>query len=194
MPDTDANTPLEQAELDAAKRLGAFRDHPVARLLGPVSKAADQPPMLGLAAAALVVGLFGGLPRVERAGAQALASVALATAVKHLIKHTVTRSRPHKLIDEGEYRRETGASGDKGEQSFPSGHTADAVAAARAVARVYPGLAIPVGGFAVLAGAAQPLRAAHYLSDVAAGATIGWAAEHCVEQARRWFASRFAPG
>jgi len=189
----DADTPLEHAELNLARRLEGLRDHPLAKALGPVSELADQPPMVGLSAAALLAGLVLGRPRLARLGVQALASVLLATGAKHVIKHTVTRSRPHKLLDEHEYKRGTGGSEQKGEQSFPSGHTADAVAAACAIARVYPRAAAPAAVFAGLAGVAQPIRAAHYPTDVAAGAAIGWAAEQLVERAVRAFATRAAP-
>jgi membrane-associated phospholipid phosphatase len=183
---SDATAP-ERAELALARRLEGLREHPIAQALQPVSKLADQPPMVGLAALGLLIGVFGARPRVEGASARMLASVLLATGVKHAIKHTVTRSRPHKLLDEGRYRREAGASDDKGEQSFPSGHTADAFAAARAVARVFPKAAIPAGAFAFLAGIAQPIRAAHYPSDVAAGALIGVLSELVVDRTvRAW--------
>jgi len=184
---------FEHAELELADKLD-LRGHTVASALKPVSKLADQPPMLTLGAAALLAGVLSARPRVVEAGARTVASVLLATAAKHLIKHAVTRSRPHRLLDEGEYRRETGAPREKGEQSFPSGHAADAVAAARAVSRAIPQAAAPAAAFAVLAGLAQPLRAAHYPSDVAAGALIGWTAEWLVDRAVRVFAAEARNG
>lgn len=185
---------VEDAELEFARTLEGLRNHPLADALHPVSKMADQPPMLALAAAGLLVGVFGAHRRVESASARALAAVLLATGAKHLIKHTVTRSRPHKLLDEGEYRRERARTEDKGSQSFPSGHTADAVAFARAVSRVFPKAALPAGLFALLAGVAQPVRAAHYPSDVAAGGLIGFLAELVVDRAARAFATRSPHG
>ena len=189
-----ADTALEQAELDFARRIRPLRDHPAVQALHPVSKLADQPPMLALAGAGLILGFLTGRPRVAEAGARSLAAVLLATGAKHLIKNTVTRSRPHRLLDEHTYNREPGGSDQKAEQSFPSGHTADAVAAARAVSRAVPGAAAPAAAFAVLAAVAQPLRAAHYPSDVAAGAAIGFLAELLVDRASRAFATRAAPG
>lgn len=194
MSEAAADTPLEQAEIDLVRRLSGLRDHPLAAALHPVSKLADQPPMLGLAAAGLAIGSLLSQRRLESASARALLSVALATGAKHLIKHTVTRSRPHRVLDQGEYLREPGASENKGQQSFPSGHTADAVAFARAVSRVFPEAAIPAAAFALLAGLAQPIRAAHYPSDVAAGGTIGFLAELLVDRLFRAFATRAAPG
>ena len=194
MSDIHVDTPLEEAELGLAQKLAGLRDQPIAEALHPVSELADQPPMLGIAAAGLVAGLLLRQPRLQSASARALLSVALATGAKHVIKHTVTRSRPHRLLDQGEYLRERGASENKGQQSFPSGHTADAVAFARAVSRVFPQAAIPAALFATLAGVAQPIRAAHYPSDVAAGGTIGFLSELLVDRLFARFATRAAPG
>lgn len=190
---TTAETALERAELDLAGKLEGLREHPLAAALKPFSKLADQPPMLALGGALLLVGVFNARPRLEGAAVRLMASVVLATAAKHALKHTVTRSRPHVVLDEDEYRREAGGADRKAEQSFPSGHTADAVAAARALSRAFPSTAAPAGVFAVLASVAQPVRAAHYPSDVAAGAVIGFLAELLVDQAARAFATRPAP-
>jgi membrane-associated phospholipid phosphatase len=189
-----ADTALEQAELNFAQRIRGWRDLPVADAIQPVSKLADQPPMVALAAAGLVLGLLARRPRIAEAGARALASVLLATGAKHLIKNNVTRTRPHRLLDEHTYEREAGGSDQKADQSFPSGHTADAVAAARALTRAIPQAAVPAAIFAILAAVAQPLRAAHYPSDVAAGGAIGWLAELLVDGVARAFATRAAPG
>jgi undecaprenyl-diphosphatase len=194
MSDIHADTALERAELSLAEDLAELRDTPVADLLHPVSKLADQPPMLALAAAGMLLGVFVPDRRVESASARALLAVLLATGAKHLIKHAVNRSRPHRVLDQGEYRSGPGAAEEKYNQSFPSGHTADAVAFARAVSRVFPQAAVPTAVFALLAGLAQPIRAAHYPSDVAAGGTIGFLAELLVDRLFARFATRLAPG
>lgn len=177
-----ADTAFEQAELDLARRIRSLRDHPLADALHPISKLADQPPMLAMAGLGLAIGVLAGKPRITEAAGRTLLSVLLATGAKHVIKHNVTRTRPHRLLDEHTYHRGAGGSEQKADQSFPSGHTADAVAAARAVSRAIPQAALPAAVFACLAGAAQPLRAAHYPSDVAAGALIGFLAEWLVDQ------------
>jgi membrane-associated phospholipid phosphatase len=183
----------EEAEIELAHEMEGLREHPLASVLHPVSKLADQPPMLALAAAGMLLGVFSADRRLEAASARALMAVLMATGVKHLIKHAVTRSRPHRVLDQGEYRRQSGGSENKFEQSFPSGHTADAVAFSRAVARVFPRAAVPATAFAMLAAVAQPVRAAHYPSDVAAGAAIGWCAELVADGIARAFASRVSP-
>ena len=180
-----ADTAFERAELDLARRIRPLRDHPLAEALHPISKLADQPPMLAMAGLGLALGVLAAQPRITEAAVRTLASVLLATGAKHLIKHSITRTRPHRLLDEHKYERGAGGSDQKADQSFPSGHTADAVAAARAVTRAIPEAAIPAAVFAVLAAVAQPLRAAHYPSDVAAGAAVGFLAELLVDGVAR---------
>jgi hypothetical protein len=91
--------------------------------------------------------------------------VALATAIKTVVKHMVVRTRPHVLADQGRY--ETGWLGptDGPHSSFPSGHTADAIAAARALARVFPEAGLPAYAAAAAVAAIQIPRCAHYPSD-----------------------------
>ena len=178
-------TPDEQAEISLVQRLSPLRDHPVLTRLEPLSKMADQPPMLWLSAAVLGFGLAARRPRAAEAGLRMLGSILLATAIKSAVKGAVKRTRPHVVLDEGRYRSDTGGSDDKGEQSFPSGHTADAVSAARAVVRVWPQAAFPAYGLAGAVAALQPARAKHYPSDVAAGAAIGALAEGLVDGAAR---------
>ena len=171
---------VEKAEIRLTRRLARFRDHPAVEAMEPVSKLADQPPMLALSGGVLAVGLITGRRRVAEAGARMLAAVLLATAIKTGVKAAVSRTRPHVTLDGGGYASEAGGSDDKGEQSFPSGHTADAVAAAAALTRAMP-RAWPLGwSFAAAVAALQPAKARHFPTDVAAGAAIGLAAEAIV--------------
>ncbi|MFM9588281.1 phosphatase PAP2 family protein [Streptomyces scabiei] len=62
-----------------------------------------------------------------------------------------------------------------GSSSFPSGHTAAAVAFSGAVAPVWPAVGASCGAAAVLVGAQRLRSGAHYPADVAAGAAIGLA-------------------
>lgn len=173
---------VEEADLAVAAQAAEVRRHPVTRALGQLSEIADQPPMLALGALVLAGGLASGQRRVAQAGGRLLASVALATAVKTAVKTLVVRTRPHVLADGGPY--ETGWLGavDGPHSSFPSGHTADAVAAARAVARVYPEVRLPAYAAAAAVAAIQIPRCAHYPSDVTAGALVGLTAEALVDQ------------
>ena len=72
-----------------------------------------------------------------------------------VVKRVVVRTRSYVLAEEGRY--ETGWLGaiDGPHSSFPSGHTADAVAAARAIARVYPQARGPAYAAAAAVGAIQ---------------------------------------
>jgi membrane-associated phospholipid phosphatase len=173
---------VEEADLAVAEQAAEVRHHPVTRALAQLSEVADQPPMLAVGALVLAGGVASGRWRAAQAGGRLLASVAVATAVKSAVKRLVVRTRPHVLADGGSY--ETGWLGavDGPHSSFPSGHTADAVAAARAVARVYPEVLIPAYAAAAAVAAIQIPRCAHYPSDVTAGALVGVAAEALVDQ------------
>jgi membrane-associated phospholipid phosphatase len=106
-----------------------------------------------------------------------LAAIGAADLGKRLAKRLVRRTRPHVLLDEGRYETDTGGSDDKPEQSFPSGHTACTVAAARALSRNFPETAAAGGAAAVAIGITRIAKGAHWPLDVAAGALIGLAAE-----------------
>ena len=125
---------LHEADVDLAVDAGQLRHTTFMAVAGPLSEIADQPPAFTLATAAMIGGIVTGRPRLARTGARVLASLAVATWIKATIKSKVVRTRPYKLLDEGHY--ETGLDGpDEGPyNSFPSGHTANAVAAARAIA------------------------------------------------------------
>jgi membrane-associated phospholipid phosphatase len=182
MPTPSIIETVEEADLSVAAQAAEVRHYPLTQALGNLSEVADQPPMLSLGALALAGGLVTGQGRLAEAGGRLFASVALATAIKTVVKRVVVRTRPHVLADGGQY--ETGLLGavDGPHSSFPSGHTADAVAAARAVSRVYPQAKLPAYTVAVAVGIAQVPRCAHYPSDVAAGALVGVAAEALVDQ------------
>ena len=153
------------------------------RAAGKVAEIADQPPLIALTSLTLATGLLMGRGRLARAGARMLASHLLATAVKTAIKHRIDRTRPEAAARGMRYRLEEG--GDHGHDlaSFPSGHTAGAVAVTRALARDYPE-STPYGLVASASVAAIQLpNAKHYASDVAVGAIIGVASEWLVSAA-----------
>lgn len=173
---------VERADLAVAEQAAEVRHHPVTLALGHLSEVADQPPMFTLGALVFAGGILAGDRKVAQAGGRLLASVALATAIKSAVKAVVVRTRPYVLAEEGRY--ETGLMGpNEGPyNSFPSGHTANAVASARAVARVWPEATLPLYGAAAAIAAIQVPRCAHYPSDVTAGALVGLAAEAVVDR------------
>lgn len=171
---------IEKADVAAAAKAGALRDRPAIRLLATLAEIADQPPAFTLAGVAAVAGIATGRPRLAEAGLRCLAALTLATLAKSAVKATVVRTRPFMLLDHGHY--ETGVMGpDEGPwNSFPSGHTANAVAVARAISRVAPDAAGPLAFGALAIGAVQVPSASHHPLDVVAGAALGLAAEAVV--------------
>lgn len=175
-----SGTRAEEADIAVAQELGRHRHHPVVRVLGAMSEVADQAPSCAVCGALLAAGLVAGKPRLAEAGARMLASVLVAAALKSVVKASVSRTRPHKLLDEGRYDVEAGNSDDRDKHSFPSGHTAGAVAAARGWAGVYPDLSWPAYGTAAAIALVQIPRAKHYPADLAAGVVVGLAADAIV--------------
>ncbi|MDB5697624.1 MAG: phosphatase family protein [Alphaproteobacteria bacterium] len=174
-------TALEQADTKATRAVAPYQQSWPVRALSAFSKLGDQPPMLAISSAVLGAGLVRGDRRMTRAGARMVVAHVIATAAKNFIKHRIDRTRPHLLVDEGRYKMEAGRHEAKEETSFPSGHTAGAVAVARAFARDYPehrGAAYAAAGVIALA---QIPRCTHYPSDVAAGTAVGLAAEGLVK-------------
>lgn len=165
--------PIERADIAAAEKLAPHRDEPVVKALGRFGKLGDQPPLFALGLATLGVGLVLQRRPVIEAGLRVLAAEGLATAVKSVVKKRVARTRPHKMLDEGEYRAEAGEPEGKGEQSFPSGHTAGAVAVAGVLSAFYPPATVPLYAAAATISLIQAPTAKHYPSDIAAGAAIG---------------------
>jgi membrane-associated phospholipid phosphatase len=69
--------------------------------------------------------------------------------------------------------------------SFPSGHTASAVAFAVAVGRILPAAAAPLGALAAAVGYSRVHTGVHYPGDVAGGAVLGAAGAALVLTASR---------
>ena len=192
MPDTaaaqaaeHASNPAEAADIQATAKLAEHRDDPTVKSLGKLSELGDQPPLFTLGALVLGFGLLSRSGREIEAGARMLAAEALATQLKSMVKHRFARTRPFKMLDDGEYRAEADAPEGKDEQSFPSGHTAGAVAVAGALTPVYPKAAVPLFGVAAAVAAVQPVRGAHYVVDVLAGAAVGGVSALAVNAAAR---------
>lgn len=188
MPATDLDDPVlassgtqaEEADIAVAEELGRHRHNPFIRALGAMSEVADQAPSYAVCGTVLAVGLVIRKPKLAEAGARMLASVLVAAALKSVVKASISRTRPHKLLDEGHYDVEAGNSEDHDKHSFPSGHTAGAVAAARGWTRAYPDLRWPAYGVAAAIAVVQVPRAKHYPADVAAGFVVGLAADAVV--------------
>lgn len=166
---------------DAAKH----RDKPGVKVLGALSEGADQPPLLLLGAGTLVVGALLRQPVMLRTGARMLASEIIATGIKSAIKRSVDRTRPKKAIESGEHKFEPGGSKDHDQSSFPSGHTAGAVAVAGALAKDAPVVGATAYALAGGVAAMQLPRGKHYLLDTIAGAAVGFVAQRAASAAVR---------
>ena len=170
---------VARADEALTHRAARLRDRPLMKLFATLLEGADQPPLIAASAGTLAIGLLARRGDLARGGARMLASHLLATGAKLAVKHQFDRTRPSEAIEHG-HRFERGDEGGHAEKSFPSGHTAGAVAVARAAAHEIDGAAIPATLGAVVVAAGQAPAGNHYLSDVVAGAVIGWASEAVV--------------
>lgn len=150
------------------------------KVLGKLSDIGDQPQARTLCGGLIVVGLVRSDTRMMAAGVRMLLAHELATLAKSMIKQRVDRKRPRSADGKDEERPTAGESNDKEESSFPSGHSAGAMALACAYGAVNPqrrAAALLAGSSVALA---QIPRCAHYPTDVGAGVAIGVAADGIV--------------
>ncbi|WP_294322554.1 phosphatase PAP2 family protein [uncultured Sphingomonas sp.] len=172
---------LVDADIDVGSGVAAeLHRHPVVKVAGALSEVADQPPLVAINLTTIAAGLIAQDRRLTRTGVRMLAAHGLATLAKAAIKHRIDRARPNQFSDRDDHRPTPGDRDEGPQNSFPSGHTAGAVAVARAVAREYPAAAVPAQAAAGGIAAIQVPRGTHFPIDVAVGAVIGWAAEAIV--------------
>jgi membrane-associated phospholipid phosphatase len=123
---------------------------------------------LSLAAAALLA-LSG--PRGRRAACGGLSALALAaTLVNVALKPLGRRPRPDRVGAHVPFARQVRM---PASTSFPSGHTAAAVAFAAGAGHVLPAVRIPLYTLAAAVGYSRVHTGVHYPGDVVAGALIG---------------------
>lgn len=173
-------TNIETRDLKVARATKPVRNHPAMRIVGDLSDVADQPPLRTIIGATLVAGALGRNRTLTEAGARMLVSHQLATSIKSAIKATVDRTRPYVVLEGGRYQSRKGSREESRFNSFPSGHSAGAVAVARAIGRNYPAAAVPALAVGVGLAAIQVPRGKHFVSDVVAGVLIGLAADAAV--------------
>jgi len=182
---TEAAKTLARVDRKVTHDAAKHRDKPGVKLLGKLSEGADQPPLLLLGAGTLMVGALLRQPTLLRTGARMLASEIVATGMKTVIKRSVDRTRPKKAIETGEHKFEAGDSKEHDQSSFPSGHTAGAVAVAGALAQGAPVRGAAAYALAGGVAAMQLPRGKHYLLDTVAGAAIGFVAQRAASAAVR---------
>jgi membrane-associated phospholipid phosphatase len=181
LPEATPVVPLEELDAAVATVLVPHAEEAAIEVIGEISDLSDQEPIYAGAAAFLAVAALTRDGPTWRAGTRILASHLLATALRGVVKRTVDRTRPDAAAKMGSYVFEEGERRASEYSSFPSGHSAGALAVALAVGRDYPRGRWPALGLAIAAGAAQVLRSKHYVSDVLAGAAVGWAAEAVID-------------
>lgn len=181
---------IEEAEeklLEADGRVADFfADHVsggVGDVLHVFSKLADQPQLRTLCGAVIAAGTIAGSDRLVRAGARMMIAHEAATLAKGLLKDEFDRVRPRTASTRRAAKVTKGGHAAKELSSFPSGHSAGAIAVARAYAREFPEHGPAAVAVATLVASLQVPRSAHYPSDVAAGLALGLAAEKLVDLA-----------
>lgn len=182
---TKAAKALLAADRKAHQAASPYSETKTVKSLSWLSELGDQPQMLTLSGGVLAWGVVRGDTRLVRAGGRMIASHLLATWVKNIVKHRVDRTRPFAARDDGDRKPKAGTDKSKEETSFPSGHSAGALAVAQAFAREFPeqrGKALAGAGAIALV---QIPRCAHYPTDVGAGLAIGWLSELAVDRVAR---------
>jgi len=151
------------------------------KALDVFSKLGDQPQMRVLSAAVIVGGMLFAKERMVRAGFRMLIAHEAATFAKDAIKVEIDRTRPRSAKSRDEKKIRKGKKRAKELTSFPSGHSAGAMATASAFAREYPEYRIAALAASAAVAASQIPRCAHYPTDVVAGAAVGVASEAAVD-------------
>ncbi len=162
---------LQEAERVDVAVYGAIAGTPTPtldRALRRLSNAADYS-RLSIASGVLMA--VAGGPRGRRAAATGLASVAATSAfVNVVVKPLGRRPRPDREGEEVPVARHVRMPKSR---SFPSGHTAAAVAFAGGVGNVLPVVGVPLHLLAALVAYSRIHTGVHYPGDVLAGALIG---------------------
>lgn len=168
-----ARKQIERADRDVSKAVADVRDHPVVETAGTASEIADQPPLALIAAGTVAVGIARSDRRLAVTGVRMLVAHGIGIVIKSAIKGSIDRTRPDHAIDHG-YKAEKGDSDAHHLSSFPSGHTVGAVAVTEAAIAGYPAAAPWLRAASGTVAAIQIPRCKHFVTDIAAGAVIGW--------------------
>jgi len=180
-----AAEPLLEVDRAARALFNPYRSAAPVKALAWFAQAGDQLQLRVLAGGVLAVGLVRRDERIVRAGARMLVSHELATLAKKAVKNRVDRWRPRDAGRGKAVKPRQGHSKAKALNSFPSGHSAGAMAVACAFAAECPEHRAAALGTGAAVSLAQVPTSSHYPSDVAAGAAIGVASDAAVGAAWR---------
>ncbi|WP_406390679.1 phosphatase PAP2 family protein [Streptomyces sp. NBC_00887] len=176
---------LRNGDHRLTRRMAAWDSAWARQVLPPVEEAVEHTKLWW--AAAVIMAAAGGR-RGRKAAATGITAVALGELLSNgVAKQLVERRRPPKEWiphDDVEERPDS--------SSFPSGHTAAAVAFTAAVALSWPWAGAACAVPTVAVALERVHSGAHYPSDVAAGAVIGLAAAALVRRAPRLLVHRLA--
>jgi membrane-associated phospholipid phosphatase len=179
----DAGKALLDADHQTQELFRPYADSRAVAALHPVSKLADQPQLRLLSGALLLAGLFARNRKLTNAGSRMILAHEAATFAKDMVKTEIDRTRPRSATSKTDKKLKTGKHEAKELTSFPSGHSAGAIAVARAFSREYPQYAVAAIGAAGLLALLQIVRSAHYPTDVAAGLGLGLVTEKATDLA-----------
>jgi membrane-associated phospholipid phosphatase len=168
---------LAHADLAVAAAAAKAGRRPAVKPFALLAEIADKRPLLAGGIAIAGIGALRGDRRMRRSGLRMLLAVGLALGATRLGKSRIGRTRPDRLVDEGQHAFHPGGPDAHDWNSFPSAHSAGGFAAARALGRDYKWASPPGLSAAVTAGGLKVLKGDHFPSDVIAGLAIGWCAE-----------------
>ncbi len=168
---------LERIDIATIYALRRWSAHPLTKLAQAIGLLGGGWPIATACGATLASGLVLRRPRLVRAGMRMIAADAMAAAIKWVTKDRVDRTRPSHMLDTGRYQMTRGRSKEPCMHSFPSGHSARAMAIATAAAREIPEARVACLGAATAIAASQVPRHTHFPSDIVAGVAIGVLAE-----------------
>ncbi len=180
---TAAGEAIVEMDDRAHQALRPHRGSTIAGALDLLGKIGDQPQLRTISAALLAAGTFAGSDRLVRAGARMMIAHEAATLSKDQVKNRIDRVRPRTAKDPSDKKPRKGEHRSKEMTSFPSGHSAGAMAVTRAFSREFPEYAAPALALGTIVAGVQVPRRAHYPTDILAGMLLGIAAEAVVHAA-----------
>ena len=177
---------IEDADAALVEKV-APSDKAAVQALSLIGEIGDQPPMRALCASIIIFGLIRRDVKLTLAGVRMLTAHTIATKAKNVLKKRVDRVRPDAREGEDDHRVKAGVSASHDETSFPSGHSAGALAVGAAFGRAFPEHKAVAVGSATAIALLQVPRRSHYLSDVIVGSAIGLVCEGVVDRLIRGF-------